>query len=63
MKVTGITTLDHARQAFAQDPLIEPDASIGAIGAVFLLLRRQISFGEYRQVASVMREPLRDLRI
>ena len=45
-------------QAFSQDPLIEPDV---AIEAVFSLLRRQISFGEYRQVASAMRKPLRDL--
>lgn len=45
-------------QAFAQDPLIDPDV---AIEAVFSLLRQQISFGEYRHVTSTMRKPLRDL--
>lgn len=50
--------VERITQAFAQDPLVEPDA---AIEAVFSLLRRQISMGEYRQVASVMRKPMRSL--
>lgn len=44
--------------AFSDDPLAEPDV---AVAAVFSLLRRQISAGEYHQVAWAMRKPLRDL--
>ena len=50
--------LDRVTKAFASDPLIEPAV---AVAAVFSLLRRQISSGEYRQVAWAMRKPLRDL--
>lgn len=50
--------LDQVKSAFEDDPLVEPDV---AIEAVFSLLRQQISPGEYRQVASIMRKPLREL--
>lgn len=50
--------LERVAKAFASDPLIDPDV---AVAAVFSLLRRQISPGEYRQVAWAMRKPLRDL--
>lgn len=50
--------LARVMQAFADDPLVEPDV---AVAAVFSLLRRQISPGEYQQVAWAMRRPLRDL--
>ena len=50
--------LNRVTEAFSDDPLIEPDV---AVAAVFSLLRRQISPGEYRQVSWAMRKPLRDL--
>ena len=50
--------LERVTKAFASDPLVEPDV---AAAAVFAVLRRQISPGEYRQVAWAMRKPLRDL--
>jgi uncharacterized protein (DUF2267 family) len=50
--------LERVTKAFASDPLAEPDV---AVAAVFAVLRRQISPGEYRQVAWAMRKPLRDL--
>lgn len=50
--------LDRVMQTFRDDPPIEPDV---AVAAVFSLLRRHISQGEYRQVAWAMRKPLRDL--
>ncbi|TGD60558.1 DUF2267 domain-containing protein [Tabrizicola sp. WMC-M-20] len=50
--------LGRVTKAFAGDPLAEPDV---AVAAVFSVLRRQISLGEYRQVAWAMRKPLRDL--
>ena len=50
--------LERVTKAFASDPLPEPDV---AVAAVFAVLRRQISPGEYRQVAWAMRKPLRDL--
>lgn len=50
--------LDRVTKAFANDPLVEPDV---AVASVFAVLRRQISPGEYRQVAWAMRKPLRDL--
>jgi len=50
--------LDRVMRSFADNPLIEPDV---AVAAVFSLLRRQISPGEYDQVAWAMRKPLRDL--
>jgi uncharacterized protein (DUF2267 family) len=50
--------LDRVTRAFANDPLVEPDV---AVASVFAVLRRQISPGEYRQVAWAMRKPLRDL--
>ena len=50
--------LDRVTHAFSDDPLAEPDV---AVAAVFSILRRQISPGEYQQVAWAMRKPLRDL--
>ena len=50
--------LDRVMHAFRDDPPAEPDV---AVAAVFSVLRRQISAGEYRQVAWAMRKPLRDL--
>ena len=50
--------LDRVTNAFSGDPLAEPDV---AVAAVFSVLRRQISPGEYQQVAWAMRKPLRDL--
>jgi uncharacterized protein (DUF2267 family) len=50
--------LDRVMTPFADDPPIEPDV---AVAAVFSLLRRQISPGEYHQVTWAMRKPLRDL--
>ena len=50
--------LERVTKSFASDPLPEPDV---AVAAVFAVLRRQISPGEYRQVAWAMRKPLRDL--
>ncbi len=50
--------LDRVMRSFADSPPIEPDV---AVAAVFSLLRRQISPGEYDQVAWAMRKPLRDL--
>lgn len=50
--------LARVTKAFASDPLVEPKV---AVNAVFALLRRQISPGEYRQVTWAMRNPLRNL--
>jgi uncharacterized protein (DUF2267 family) len=50
--------LDRVMARFSNDPPAEPDV---AVAAVFAVLRRQISAGEYRQVAWAMRKPLRDL--
>ncbi|MDO8985981.1 DUF2267 domain-containing protein [Cypionkella sp.] len=50
--------LDRVSKAFSGDPLAEPAV---AVASVFSVLRRQISRGEYRQVAWAMRKPLRDL--
>jgi uncharacterized protein (DUF2267 family) len=50
--------LDRVTHGFRDAPLLEPDV---AVAAVFALLRRQISAGEYLQVAWAMRKPLRDL--
>jgi len=50
--------LDRVTKAFSNDPLVEPDV---VVASVFAVLRRQISPGEYRQVAWAMRKPLRDL--
>lgn len=52
--------LDRVVKPFSEDPLVEPDV---AVAAVFSLLRRQISPGEFRQVAWALRKPLRDLWI
>jgi uncharacterized protein (DUF2267 family) len=49
---------DRVMVHFSDDPPIEPDV---AVAAVFSVLRRKISAGEYRQVAWAMRKPLRDL--
>lgn len=43
---------------FVDRPLEDPEA---AVAAVFDLLRRQISQGEFDQVVKSMRKPLRDL--
>ena len=50
--------LDRVMAQFSNDPPIEPDV---AVASVFSLLRRQVSAGEYHQVAWAMRKPLRDL--
>jgi uncharacterized protein (DUF2267 family) len=50
--------LDRVTKAFVDEPLAEPDV---AVASVFAVLRRQISPGEYDQVAWAMRKPLRDL--
>lgn len=43
---------------FANDPPLEPDV---ALAAVFSVLRRKVSLGEYDQVAKAMRKSLREL--
>jgi uncharacterized protein (DUF2267 family) len=43
---------------FSDRPLEDPEA---AVAAVFDLLRRQVSEGEFNQVANAMRKSLRDL--
>ncbi|MCE6967257.1 DUF2267 domain-containing protein [Cereibacter sphaeroides] len=50
--------LERVTGAFTVSPLAEPDV---AVAAVFDLLRRHVSQGEFRQVAWAMRRPLRDL--
>jgi len=50
--------LNRVMLPFADDPPIEPDV---AVAAVFSLLKRQISLGEYDQVSQAMRKSLRDL--
>lgn len=50
--------LARVTKPFTDDPLIEPDA---AVTAVFSVLRRQISFGEYDQITQAMRKSVRDL--
>jgi uncharacterized protein (DUF2267 family) len=50
--------LDRVMKPFKDDPPIEPDA---AVSAVFTVLRRQISLGEYDQISLAMRKSLRDL--
>jgi uncharacterized protein (DUF2267 family) len=50
--------LDRVMARFKTEPPVEPDV---AVAAVFTVLRRQVSPGEYRQVAWAMRKPLRDL--
>lgn len=50
--------LDRVMKHFSNDPPAEPAV---AVAAVFSVLRRQISSGEYHQVAWAMRKPLRDL--
>jgi uncharacterized protein (DUF2267 family) len=50
--------LARVMKAFSDDPPLEPDV---AVASVFALLRRQISPGEYHQVAWAMRKPLREL--
>ena len=52
--------LNRVMKPFSEDPLVEPDV---AVAAVFSLLRRHISPGEFRQVAWALRKPLRDLWI
>lgn len=55
---TADALLARINAAFADDPLIDPDA---AIAAVFSVLRRRIDPGEYDQVARSLRRPLRAL--
>ena len=50
--------LNRVMKPFNDDPPIEPDV---AVSAVFSLLRREISLGEYDQVSNAMRKSLRDL--
>lgn len=55
---TADALLERITEAFADDPLLEPDV---AIGAVFSVLRRRIDPGEYDQVARSLRRPIREL--
>lgn len=50
--------LERVMKPFTDNPPVEPDV---AVAAVFDLLRRQISFGEFDQVAHAMRKSLREL--
>lgn len=50
--------LDRVMLPFKDDLPLEPDA---AVAAVFTVLRRQISLGEYDQVSLAMRKSFRDL--
>ncbi|WP_145106032.1 DUF2267 domain-containing protein [Cereibacter sediminicola] len=50
--------LERVTRHFPTEPLAEPDV---AVAAVFDLLRRHVSMGEFQQVAWAMRRPLRDL--
>ncbi|MCR9087781.1 MAG: DUF2267 domain-containing protein [Rhodobacteraceae bacterium] len=50
--------LTRISKPFAEEPL---ENSERAAAAVFDLLRRKISEGEFNQVANAMRKPLRDL--
>lgn len=49
---------DRVSARFAKRPLEDPER---AVAAVFDLLRRHISFGEFDQVRSAMRKPIREL--
>ncbi|MBA3909605.1 MAG: DUF2267 domain-containing protein [Rhodobacter sp.] len=50
--------MGRVTKSFGNDPPIDPDA---AIAAVFSVLRRQISLGEYDQITHAMRKSLRHL--
>jgi uncharacterized protein (DUF2267 family) len=50
--------LARIEAAFAKAPLEDSER---AVAAVFDLLRRKVSAGEFDQVASAMHKPLRDL--
>lgn len=50
--------LDRVMAPFANDPPLEPDV---AVAAVFSVLRRKVSLGEYDQVVKAMRKSLREL--
>jgi len=50
--------LARVTRAFDHEPLLDPDI---AVSAVFTLLRRKISFGEYDQISNAMRKSLRHL--
>lgn len=50
--------LERVTKPFENDPLADPDA---AIAAVFAVLRRQITIGEYDQITHAMRKSMRNL--
>lgn len=50
--------LDRVGSCFARDPLEDPER---AVAAVFDLLRRHVTFGEFDQVRKSMRRPVREL--
>lgn len=50
--------LNRVMRPFGDDPPVEPDV---AVAAVFSLLKRHVSLGEYDQVSQAMRKSLRDL--
>lgn len=50
--------LERVTKRFTGQPLLDPDV---AVSAVFKLLRREISLGEFDQVSKAMRKSLRDL--
>ena len=50
--------LARVTRALDHEPLLDPDI---AVSAVFTLLRRKISFGEYDQITHAMRKSLRHL--
>ena len=50
--------LERISRPFAETPLDDPER---AAAAVFDVLRRKLSEGEFNQVANAMKKPLRDL--
>lgn len=50
--------LDRVTARFVKQPLEDPER---AVAAVFDLLRRHVSYGEFDQVRNSMRQPIREL--
>lgn len=50
--------LARVEARFRKEPLEDPE---GAIAAVFDLLRRHVSWGEFEEVKNAMRKPIREL--
>jgi uncharacterized protein (DUF2267 family) len=50
--------LDRVAQRFQKEPLADPER---AVAAVFDLLRRHVSWGEFVQVKQSMRKPIQEL--